>query len=878
VFLWLNEMSFFSKISIASLFFLALFFCPSARSADATAQGERDGFLLKESDIADFGGLALALKDVFNPVSEFIRSKSSPGTIELLDAYRKGALVDDKFRKCLLDDLNRVILGENIFEVGRFAEVKLTAETKKLLDESPAGADVARLNRMLLEQAYKGKFTALQERSVDVSADSLEYDSEKGLMIAQGRVRIRRGGVLIRSEMAVVNIETYDVLAEGDVYFERGSDAWSGERLRYNFQTQRGSFGEFVSFLDPFYVRAEHSYRASEDEYLFHKAMVTTCETDDPIAYIKANNISLVPGRHAQGRNVLLYLGKVPVMYSPYWNQSIGSPNFFSVVPGYNSRMSAFLLTAFNYRLSRYFEAASHIDYRIKRGPGVGQDIIWSSSGNSKGLSTERYMQEEDDFWFFGRKTRAFDIEEEDAWFGDLITYYTHDSWPDEGEDQDYPIDSDRYRIRFFDSHSLGDRAYFLGQFDYLSDPKLIEQFFRDEYKHSPEPENYLVLGYRGDMFSAAFEVEKRLNDFYTAIDRVPQVSIDFTRQEIKDTSIYYEGETAAGFLGKEWESNETNESDYSCFRFDTDNTLYYSMRWFGFLNVTPRAGYRGTVYSKTREDITEFVRSAIVDEDGAETESVSTNTFVNELGSEFRNVYEFGIESSFKTFKVWEAYPGGSIHNLRHIAEPYVNYTFIPEPNVLPENLYQFDEVDEIGKTHNIKIGLINKLQTKKDSEVFDLVNADIWTYYRFWRDEGENDFANFFFNIRSSLLDDWMQLKLDGEFDEYDMLFEKFNVRLSVQNSLLWRNDLEYRFRTDSNSLLYDQLTLAPFANWKYYLYGRYEFDDQDFEAWGLSVERMIECITVRVGAEMEDDDYQFWIQFWFTEFPRGKLGLGV
>ncbi len=854
---------------------LGLVFNVAFLRLNADPASDKSAFLLQESDIRDFPGLVVLLKDVSNPVSEFIRARCAPRTVEVIDAYRKGALVGAELKRALIGDLNRLLLSESFYEEDRFSGIKLSSETMVLIKASPVGMELVRLNRMLIEQVYAGKFGALVEQAVDVKADSLEYDSEKGLMIAQGRVMLRRGDVLIRSDLAVVNMETYDVLAEGDVYFEQGSDAWSGERLRYNFRTQRGSFGEFVSFLNPFYVRAEDSYRASEDEYLFHNAIVTTCETDDPIAYIKAKKITMVPGRYARGRNAILYLWKCPVMYTPYWNQNLGSPNFFSVVPGYNSRMSAFLLTAFNYRLSRHFEASSHLDYRIKRGLGVGQDIMWSSSGNVKDLSTERYMAAEDDFWFFGRKSRTHDIEEEDSWFGDFIAYYTHDSWPDEGKTQTYPLDSDRYRLRLYHSQSLGDRAYFLGQFDYLSDPKVIEQFFRDEYKHAPEPDNYFVLGYRGDKYSAAFQVDKRLNDFYTSVDRIPEVSIDFTRQEIRNTSLFYEGKTAAGFLQKEWESIKTNENDYSSFRFDTDNKIYYSMKWFGFLNVTPRVGYRATFYSKTKEDVTEVVNTSSVDDDGIVIESATTNIVTRELGSELRSLYEVGLESSFKTFKVWEAYPGGTIHNLRHIAEPYINYTCVPEPNVLPENLYQFDDVDNIGRTHDVKLGMINKLQTKSVGSVYDLINADIWTYYGFGRDEGEHALTNFFFNIRSSLLDDWMTLRLDGEFNQYDVAFDKFNTRLAVEDKTLWKNELEYRYTKDSNSLLYDQLTLSPFANWKYYLYGRYDLKDRELEALGLSVERRIECITVRVGAEMEDDDYQFWVQFWFTAFPRGKLG---
>lgn len=830
-------------------------------ASDSAEPDESQSFLLTDSDVKDFSTLIARLRDGMDPVSEFLRSQCSQRTVTLLYSYRSGSVPSDEIRKLLLSDLNSVMERGALYEKERFAQVQLSAETLALIDRSPTGQQLARLNRMLLEQAYPKELAEKEEKPIDVQAHSLEYDKEKGVAVGHGQVVLRRGDVLLRSELAIVNIETYDVYAEGDVFFEHGSQTWSGDKLRYNFKTNKGDFGEFISFITPFYVRAADSSQIAENKYLFHNALVTTCEGDSPIAYLRSPRIEMETGRHAKGRHVLLYIGGVPVLYTPYWKQNIGSPNFFSAVPGYSSRMSAFLLTAFNYRLSRHFETATHLDYRVKRGPGVGQDIMWSSSGNAKELSTERYMKEEDDFWYLGRKAKSTDIEEQDEWFGDLIAYYTQDSWPDEGDEQLYPLNDDRYRLRFYHNHNIDENRYFLAQMDYLSDPKIVEQFFSDEYDHAPEPENYLVLGHRSDKFSASLEIDKRMNDFYTFVERLPAASIDFTRQQLGDTSFYYDGKTEAGYLRKEWEEAETNEADYSSFRFDTDNKLYYSMRWFDFLNVTPRVGYRGTFYSSTTED----------------AEQADADGFPRELGSEMRSVGELGLESSFKAFKVWEAHPGGVIHNLRHIAEPYVNYTFIPEPNVLAENLYQFDAADNIGESHNIKLGMINKLQTKTEDSLVELINADIWTYYKLETEHDEDSFSNICFNIRSLMPHDRMTLLFDGEFDQYDSSFEIFNARLIVEGASIWKNELEYRYRRDSNSLLYDQFSFRPFANWRFNMYARHEFEDNELEALGLSVEKVIECLTVRVAGEMEDDDYQFWVQFWFTEFPKARVGLG-
>ena len=69
-------------------------------------------------------------------------------------------------------------------------------------------------------------------------------------------------------------------------------------------------------------------------------------------------------------------------------------------------------------------------------------------------------------------------------------------------------------------------------------------------------------------------------------------------------------------------------------------------------------------------------------------TEGVQIN--VNEEGGELRNLVEFGVEFSFKAFKELHDYERNDFDKgLRHVVEPLIDYTFIPEPNLEPENIF---------------------------------------------------------------------------------------------------------------------------------------------------------------------------------------------
>ena len=64
--------------------------------------------------------------------------------------YKPGPELD-----ALVADLYKLIQRTSFFDETRFGTVYLSGDTVKLLEQKPAGADVARLNRLLLEDAFQ---------------------------------------------------------------------------------------------------------------------------------------------------------------------------------------------------------------------------------------------------------------------------------------------------------------------------------------------------------------------------------------------------------------------------------------------------------------------------------------------------------------------------------------------------------------------------------------------------------------------------------------------------------------------------------------------------------------------------------------------------
>lgn len=132
---------------------------PPVETALALCRPPRTGtdpnvYLFERSDFKDLARFAARLRRPCDPLARYVRSRFSAATRKLLDAFTPGLPVDALLERALLDESNALVLGPLLFEEARFADVPLTADTQQLITQTPADAELARLNRLLLEQGF----------------------------------------------------------------------------------------------------------------------------------------------------------------------------------------------------------------------------------------------------------------------------------------------------------------------------------------------------------------------------------------------------------------------------------------------------------------------------------------------------------------------------------------------------------------------------------------------------------------------------------------------------------------------------------------------------------------------------------------------------
>jgi len=704
------------------------------------------------------------------------------------------------------------------------------------------------------------------EAPFEVTADTLNYDRSRDEVEAIGRVTIRRGTDELRADHVRFHQASGQATATGAVRLTRAGEVWTGERLQYNFRTGVGQAENMRFDGRPFrLLSSRRAEKKAGNVYRIEEGRVTTCTNAPERCHysVSARQVEVVPGESVTARGAVWRFGPVPVMYVPYWHRDLSGDFGYRVHPGYDSRMGAFLLNSYRYRINPLVGGTTHLDLRSKRGVGVGQDFRWHEPPG----------------WLQGH--------------GDLTLYYAADAEPNDPDDTpEEDIDRDRYRIRLREDYWLGPADQVLLQANYLSDRDVLEDFFEKEYRGGAEPENYATYGHLGEGYGAGVRLRARLNDFYTSVERLPEAYLELYRRPLADGALYYESETAAAFLRQTWADDPPEQDEPSTFRLDSRHMAYRPERLWGFLNLVPRGGVRGTYYSETQRQVveTEVVTvtrtNFVAAGDGTLTPVVQTGSQTNrverrlETGAELRGLIELGLETSFKAFKTW---PGWDAE-YRHIVEPYADYTFVPEPNLTPDRLHPFDSVDELDEKNQVKLGVRNRLQSRQEGAVGTLADVDLYTLCQFHRPAGEDLIERLYTDIELRPLAG-VRLDADGVWNVADSTLERFNTRVAWTASEALRLAVEHRYRHEDSNLAIGDVTLWPNRQWTYNVSTRYEFEDRRLEEQGGYVQRNLDCLSVRCGMNFmpgytrsdgseQKDEYRVILAFWLSAFPESGI----
>lgn len=694
----------------------------------------------------------------------------------------------------------------------------------------------------------------VQEVEIEsLSEGEILYNYETGLGVVTNAFVVRLRGATLTADRGQFNERTGDVLVEGRVTLSQDNQIWRGSRLQYNFLNRTIKTSEFRTGRWPLYAGGEGlNLDFTNQVYTASRAYMTSDDVKTPGYRVRARKLTIAPGKYFEARDAVLYLGKVPVFYFPYLRRALGERvNRLSALPGYRTRFGPYVLGSYEWYWGERLEGVVHADYRVKRGLGGGLDLSYGGGTRSGRTDFKGYY--------------LYDIgsDETEGDFGELV-----------------PVDSDRHRIDFTHlSEPLTNLTVRLAVRS-ESDPYLRRDFFETEYRENQQPASYLELDRSWLNLDLNLIAQPRVNDFYETTERLPDLKLTTYRTRLGPTPFFYEGESSLGYFERRF-TEDALTNDFSAFRADTFHQLLMPQTFFGWLNVTPRAGGRFTTYGRT------------------ETEGPA-------LDATDRWVVHAGAEVSLKASRLWPntANRFFQIDGIRHIVSPALNYSYVPNPSTPPAELPQFDpewptlrllphwfpdynSLDSIDTRHAMRLGLRNRLQTKRNGEIDNLVDWHLYGDWHIERRPGEGDFSDFFSDLD---LKPWSWLTLTSELrvDVEDPRVRIANHMATLSPNNVWSWQFGHRYLredpalgfTQGHDLLLSRLYYRFNENWGVRFSHHYEISDNTLEEQYYTVYHDFRSWTGALTFRLRDnrsDELDFTVAFTFQlkAFPRYAPG---
>ncbi len=105
-------------------------------------------------DIHNAARLVEKLNDSEDALSRYLVSNFTDTTRGMLDEYDSAEGVSDRLNSALVDELDKVVTGQVIYDAERFRDVELSGYALRLIEQSDEDRDNLRFNRRLLDEAY----------------------------------------------------------------------------------------------------------------------------------------------------------------------------------------------------------------------------------------------------------------------------------------------------------------------------------------------------------------------------------------------------------------------------------------------------------------------------------------------------------------------------------------------------------------------------------------------------------------------------------------------------------------------------------------------------------------------------------------------------
>jgi len=751
-----------------------------------------------------------------------------------------------------------------------------------------------------------------QQLPIEITSEG-ETRREGDTFISERNVVIHYSDLTIYCDYSEYDLNTRDVIARGNVRIYRERYAFICDRAIYNLDTKQLRMADFGARKIPFQIIGDSLSSIETNEFTIRNGYISTSDSSQPDYQIRARTIRVYPNDRMILSNATLFAGNVPILWFPYLYQSLNNQFSYNIAPGYNGTWGAYLYTSIVFPIQTNTSGTVHLDLRSARGPALGFDVNYRNKND--------------------RET-----------YGRLEIYGIDDLNPNANETSlnRGPISGQRYRVAYQGRAYLTSDISAVIDFNKLSDRYFMQDFYPSLFAVDPTPDTYFELVKRGEAYTLMALARIQVNNFQETTERLPEISWEVARTPLFNSPIFYEATTSAAYLNRVFASgiasptdinnrdsffftdlnNSVFNPDYHTFRFDTFHQLVFPKTYFGWLSIVPRIGVRGTYYSET---------GTFTEADGSNfpplVEGTITHPGPNGTllpgpgGPRWRLALNAGAEASFKLSRAYEGVQVRwlGLDGLRHVIQPYLNFSWVSTPtlnpnDILPMDRYiastrlpaidfpEFTSIDSINHWTVLRLGMRNRLLTRRDNATLDWLDLDTYFDVNFnnpfaqvisiTRDpktgkttQTLQDYSNVFNRVRFQPVP-WLALSIDSQFPVFGRGFSEFNttidwtispnIRLTLSDRYLHGNP----FFQDSNQVAVTSYFRIN-ENWGFSIYEAYEGQTGTFLEQTYAIHRDLSSWVASFGLDFKNNgggkqQSGVYITFTLKDIPRFGLPL--
>jgi len=761
---------------------------------------------------------------------------------------------------------------------------------------------------------FPGPFEAETDSGMKLRSQRAVYKGKETKFYVDGAVKLTtKEGTEAFADHGVADTTKKTVTLSGNVSVYRGNLLQRGQELVYNWGEEKMDASGLRAGVDPIILEAGRftvEDRDGKQVYVGHDAGVTTHDVEDPGFWLRAKETVVYPEDKVTFKNLRLYAGDTPIFWLPYLSQPLDSDLGYHFVPGARSNWGAFLLNSYGLMLGgksnpetgenddAWLLSRWHFDLRTRRGVGTGVDLSDTRQDDNPNMTG-------------------------------LSLYYTNDLNPDisrTGITRGF-VNEDRYRLALQHRVPLeieeGAEWRVDSNLNILSDNYYLEDFQPELFRTNPNPDNTVGLFRRDDGTLFSLYGRFRPNEFYRSDTRTPEIALDFARRPLFNLPILHEGNVSISFLEEEMGSASLS-AIRPLLRLPGNDPLVpvllsqlptYERQLVQAIRALPPgspalAGLTDQLFSPG------YNRFNTYQEVSMPTNIGGWLSVTPELGIGYSRYWEVngpsksidrtnfhaGVEASMKFSKdlgdVRDRRVG--LDGLLHVIQPYARYSYIstddldplfpavdretfstrPQPLSVPS----FTAIDSLRDWNILRLGVRNRLITKRDGQSFDWLSMD--TYFdAFITDPDYNrNFSNLYNDLRWNPLP-WFGMGLETQFPVIDdgSGFSEIAARARFMPSENLEFSVGHRW-LDNHPVLVDshRIDVRAYARlsdkWGAGFFQLWELDDGTLEVQQYTLHRDFNHWVASMGVTHRDNRLQdeFGVIFSFTlkEFPSASV----